>query len=83
MDWVLAEELTRTRADLEALRRTAVSDTLAGEIRFAAEFSGMLRELAEGGAKAAFGPEQTDGRAADPVAALARVLRVFGCEVRT
>ena len=48
VDRMLAEELTRTRADLEGSRRTAVSDTLAGEIRFAAEFTGMLREMAEG-----------------------------------
>ncbi len=67
VDRVLAEELTRARADLEGLRRTAVSDTLVGEIRFAAEFAGMLREMAEGGTNRSF----------------ADLLRVFGCEVRT
>ena len=48
VDRVLVEELTRTWADLEDLRRTLVSDTLAGEIRFTAEFAKMLREMAEG-----------------------------------
>lgn len=67
VDRVLAEELTRARADLEGLRRTAISDTLVGEIRFTAEFAGMLREMAEGGTNRSF----------------ADLLRVFGCEVRT
>ena len=67
VDRVLAEELTRTRADLEGLRRTAISDTLAGEIRFAAEFAGMLREMEKGGADRSF----------------ADLLRVFSCEIRT
>lgn len=39
VDRVLAEELRRLEADLDALRRAAVSDTLAREIRFAAELA--------------------------------------------
>ena len=39
VDRVLAEELRRLEVDLDALRRTAVSGTLAREIRFAAEIA--------------------------------------------
>ena len=45
VDRVLAEELRRLEINLDALRRTAVSDTLVREIRFAAEFAEKVRGI--------------------------------------